>query len=166
MRRTAAFAATLASTALVSASFIGTYADTLFWVRAVQLTAAFMIIPMFAALSRPLTLIAEYAKLTRSATGRHRRRECTCLGTASAARRAAPHHPPHVRAGRVARTINGPPGVLVVPVRHRVYATATDTNEVAVIDETTGTVLHHTPTGAYPDGLAYDPVQGPVWTSN
>ncbi|MGQ4368949.1 cytochrome c oxidase assembly protein [Streptomyces violaceoruber] len=58
LRRSTAFAATLASTALVTMSFIGTYADTLFWVRAVQLTALFMIVPLFAALTRPLTLAA------------------------------------------------------------------------------------------------------------
>ncbi|MEU7404716.1 cytochrome c oxidase assembly protein [Streptomyces sp. NPDC044948] len=58
LRRSAAFAATLVSTALVTVSFIGVYADTLFWVRAVQLTALFMIVPLFAALIRPLTLAA------------------------------------------------------------------------------------------------------------
>ncbi|MEU9651717.1 cytochrome c oxidase assembly protein [Streptomyces sp. NPDC048110] len=58
LRRSAAFAATLASTALVTVSFVGVYADVLFWVRAVQLTALFMIVPLFAALTRPLTLAA------------------------------------------------------------------------------------------------------------
>ncbi|AJC60713.1 MULTISPECIES: hypothetical protein [Streptomyces] len=55
-----------------------------------------------------------------------------------------------VRAGRVVRTIDGLPGVLVVPALHRVYATATDANEVVAVDETTGTVLHRSPTGDYP----------------
>ncbi|MER6568538.1 YncE family protein [Streptomyces sp. NPDC001093] len=74
-----------------------------------------------------------------------------------------------VRADRVVRTIDGLPGVhgiLVVPSRHRVYATATDADQVAAIDETTGTVVHRGPTGDYPDGMAYDPVHGTVWATN
>ena len=74
-----------------------------------------------------------------------------------------------VRANRVVRTIGGLPGVhgvLVVPTRHRVYATATDANEMAAIDETTGKVLYRSPTGDYPDGLTYDPQHGTVWTTN
>ncbi|MGW3094875.1 hypothetical protein ACWDCC_15625 [Streptomyces sp. NPDC001102] len=73
------------------------------------------------------------------------------------------------RANRVVRTIDGLPGVhgvLAVPDRHRVYATATDADQVAIIDEATGKVLHRSPTGAYPDGLAYDPQHGTVWTTN
>src|SRR5439155_4595585 len=52
---------------------------------------------------------------------------------------------------RVVRTITGLPGVhgvLVLPDRHRVYATATDANQMAIIDEDTGTVLGRGPTGA------------------
>ncbi len=45
-------------------------------------------------------------------------------------------------------------GVLVVPEVHRVYATATGTDQMVTLDEDTGTVLHTTPTGQYPDGLA------------
>ncbi|WP_206305512.1 YncE family protein [Actinacidiphila soli] len=74
-----------------------------------------------------------------------------------------------VRANRVVRTITGLPGVhgvLVVPGLHRVYATATGANQMATLDEDSGAVLHRTPTGAYPDGLAYDPVRGTVWTTN
>ena len=70
---------------------------------------------------------------------------------------------------RVVRTITGLPGVhgvLVLPDRHRVYATATDANQMAIIDEDTGTVLGRGPTGAYPDGLAYDPQHTTVWTTN
>ncbi|MFF3518669.1 YncE family protein [Streptomyces sp. NPDC002573] len=70
---------------------------------------------------------------------------------------------------RVVRTIDGlrgVHGVLVVPALHRVYATATDADQVVALDETTGTVLHRSPTGDYPDGLAYDPVHGTVWTTN
>ena len=69
----------------------------------------------------------------------------------------------NIRAGRVVRTIRGLPqvhGVLVVPALHRVYATATGVNAVARINEGTGRILGRTPTGAYPDGLAYDPASG------
>lgn len=58
VRRSVAFAAAIASAVLFTESFIGRYADVLFWVRAVQLTALFMIVPLFVALVRPLTLIA------------------------------------------------------------------------------------------------------------
>jgi DNA-binding beta-propeller fold protein YncE len=34
------------------------------------------------------------------------------------------------------------------------------------IDEDTGAVLYRTPTGEYPDGLAYDSKRGAVWTTN
>ncbi|MFI2206551.1 YncE family protein [Streptomyces sp. NPDC020192] len=69
-------------------------------------------------------------------------------------------------ADKVVRTIYGLPGVLAVPALHRVYATASDANQVATIDETTGKVLHRGPTGDTPDGLAYDPVHHTVWTTN
>ena len=57
-------------------------------------------------------------------------------------------------------------GVLVVPELHRVYATATGHNEVLALDEDTGEVLTHSPTGSYPDGLAYDPRRREIWTTN
>jgi len=74
-----------------------------------------------------------------------------------------------VRAQKVVRTIGDLPGVhgvLVVPDRHRVYATATDSNQMVILDEDTATVLARGPTGAYPDGLAYDPRHQTVWTTN
>lgn len=74
-----------------------------------------------------------------------------------------------IRSQRVVRTISGLPGVhgvLVVPARHRVYATATDVNHLVILDEDTGARLGGGPTGAYPDGLAYDPVHATVWTTN
>ena len=37
---------------------------------------------------------------------------------------------------------------------------------VVRIDEDTGRVLGRTATGAYPDGLAYDPANGTVWATN
>ena len=74
-----------------------------------------------------------------------------------------------VHAQRVVRAIGDLPGVhgvLVVPARHRVYATATDANQMVILDEDTGARIANGPTGAYPDGLAYDPVRGTVWTTN
>jgi DNA-binding beta-propeller fold protein YncE len=74
-----------------------------------------------------------------------------------------------VRTQKVVRTIGdlaGVHGVLVLPDVHRVYATATDTNQMVILDEDTGTVLSRGPTGAYPDGLAYDPQHQTVWTTN
>lgn len=74
-----------------------------------------------------------------------------------------------VRAHRMVRTINNLSqvhGVLVVPQRHRVYATATGTNQMVALDEDTGAELGRAPTGNYPDGLAYDPHQATVWTTN
>jgi DNA-binding beta-propeller fold protein YncE len=75
----------------------------------------------------------------------------------------------NIRAGAVVRVIPGLAqvhGVLVVPALHRVYATATGVNRVARINEDSGQVLGMTPTGAYPDGLAYDWADGTIWTTN
>jgi DNA-binding beta-propeller fold protein YncE len=74
-----------------------------------------------------------------------------------------------VNAGSVVRVIHGIDqvhGVLVVPERRRVYATATGANTMLVLDENTGAQLAHAPTGEYPDGLAYDPIHATVWTTN
>ncbi len=57
-------------------------------------------------------------------------------------------------------------GVAVASDLHRVFATATGTNELVTIDTTTNRVLHRTPTGAFPDGVAYDPDDGLVFVSN
>jgi hypothetical protein len=46
-------------------------------------------------------------------------------------------------------------GVIVVPALHRVFATATGTNQLVAPDETTGAELFRTKTGQYPDGLTY-----------
>lgn len=46
-------------------------------------------------------------------------------------------------------------GVLAVPELHRVYASATGTNELAVIDDLTLQVVARVPAGDYPDGVAY-----------
>ena len=75
----------------------------------------------------------------------------------------------NIHTGRVVRTIPGLAqvhGVLVIPALHRVYATATGANMVVRIDEDSGRVLGQTATGAYPDGLAYDPANGTIWITN
>jgi DNA-binding beta-propeller fold protein YncE len=72
-------------------------------------------------------------------------------------------------AHRVVRTIpnlSQVHGVLVVPMLHRVYASATGENRMVTLDEDTATVSGSAPTGDYPDGLAYDPRRGNVWTTN
>jgi len=74
-----------------------------------------------------------------------------------------------VRVGKVVRTIDGLDdvhGVIVVPKLHRVFATATGTNELVSLDEDSGRELGRAPTGAYPDGLAYNPDANTVWTTN
>ncbi|WP_051153474.1 YncE family protein [Nocardia niigatensis] len=74
-----------------------------------------------------------------------------------------------VRAHTVLRTIGDTPdvhGVLVVPEKHRVYATVTGRDQLMALDEDSGAVLFTAPTGNYPDGLAYDPVRNAVWTTN
>jgi DNA-binding beta-propeller fold protein YncE len=74
-----------------------------------------------------------------------------------------------VRAHRVVRTLSDLPdvhGVIVVPEKRRVYATATGRNQLVAVDEDSGAVLFTAPTGDYPDGLAYDPVRNSVWTTN
>lgn len=74
-----------------------------------------------------------------------------------------------VRSHHVVRTIDGLPdvhGVIVVPDKHRVYATATGHDQLVALDEDTGATLFTAGTGAYPDGLAFDPVRHAVWTTN
>ena len=74
-----------------------------------------------------------------------------------------------VHAHALVRTLPNLPdvhGVLVVPDKHRVYATATGNNQVVAIDEDSGAVVFRAPTDTYPDGLAYDPIRRTVWTTN
>jgi DNA-binding beta-propeller fold protein YncE len=74
-----------------------------------------------------------------------------------------------VRAHAVVRTLPNLPdvhGVIVVPDKRRVYATATGSNQLVAIDEDSGAVVFRAPTDTYPDGLAYDPIRGTVWTTN
>ncbi len=74
-----------------------------------------------------------------------------------------------VRSNRVVATIPdvaGVHGVLAIPALGRVYASATDDNQVAVIDEHTLRVTARIPGGGYPDGLAYDPRDQKVFVSD
>jgi DNA-binding beta-propeller fold protein YncE len=74
-----------------------------------------------------------------------------------------------VRAHALVRTVPNLPdvhGVIVIPDKHRVYATATGDNQLVAIDEDSGQVVFRAPTDTYPDGLAYDPVRRAVWTTN
>ncbi len=62
--------------------------------------------------------------------------------------------------------IAGVHGVLAVPDRNVVYATATGTNEIVAIDATTRQVTKHASTGPFPDGLAFDPDDNLLLVSN
>src|SRR5437773_5004152 len=57
-------------------------------------------------------------------------------------------------------------GVLAVPELHRVYASATGTNELAVIDDQTLQVVARAPAGDYPDGVAYASKEGKIYVSD
>jgi len=57
-------------------------------------------------------------------------------------------------------------GVLAVPELNRVYASATGSDEEAVIDEHSLKVIAHVPTGDYPDGIAYAPEQKRIFVSD
>src|SRR4051794_463601 len=46
-------------------------------------------------------------------------------------------------------------GVLAVPELHRIYASATGTNELVVIDDQDLNIIARIPAGDYPDGIAY-----------
>lgn len=70
---------------------------------------------------------------------------------------------------KVISTIEGLPGVhgvLAVPELDRVYASATDVNQLAAINAKTLKVMTSTSTGNYPDGIAYDPDDKKVYVSN
>ncbi len=73
-----------------------------------------------------------------------------------------------VRRRRIIKTIPAPGvhGVIAVPEVGRVYASATDSQEVFTIDSHTGAVLAQAPAGQYPDGLAWDPVERHVFISD
>src|SRR6267154_3513437 len=57
-------------------------------------------------------------------------------------------------------------GVLAVPELHRVYASATGTNELAIIDDQTLQIVARAPAGDYPDGVAYVPKVNKIYVSD
>ena len=57
-------------------------------------------------------------------------------------------------------------GVLAVPELHRVYASATGTNELAVIDDQSLAIIARAPTGDYPDGIAYATKENKIYVSD
>jgi len=57
-------------------------------------------------------------------------------------------------------------GVLAVPELHRVYASATGTNELAVIDEQNLAIVARAPAGDYPDGIAYASKENKLYVSD
>lgn len=57
-------------------------------------------------------------------------------------------------------------GVLVVPELDRVYASATQTDEVVAIDENSLKIVARMPGGHYPDGMAYAPAQHKLYVSD
>jgi len=57
-------------------------------------------------------------------------------------------------------------GVLAIPELHRVYASATGTNELAVIDDQTLQIVARVPAGDYPDGVAYAGKEGKIYVSD
>jgi YVTN family beta-propeller protein len=57
-------------------------------------------------------------------------------------------------------------GILAVPELHRVYASATGTNELAVIDDQTLQVVARAPAGDYPDGVAYASKANKIYVSD
>ncbi|MDQ6780636.1 MAG: hypothetical protein M3Z37_05725 [Candidatus Eremiobacteraeota bacterium] len=73
------------------------------------------------------------------------------------------------QAHRVVATIPGVAavhGLLAVPSLNTVYASATGTNELVAIDESTLKVRWRAAAGVYPDGIAYDPVNGHLFVSD
>jgi hypothetical protein len=69
---------------------------------------------------------------------------------------------------RIAHTIAAPGvhGVIAVPQLGRVFASATDARQAFTIASRTGVVVARAPAGAYPDGLAFDPVDRRVFVSD
>lgn len=64
------------------------------------------------------------------------------------------------------QNVPGVHGVIAVPDLGRVYATATNANQVAVIDPQSLAVIATIPGGDYPDGLAYNPEVGKIYVSD
>lgn len=62
--------------------------------------------------------------------------------------------------------VDGPLGVAVDPVSHRVFVTRPDHNKVSVIDATTLSVIGSIPVGQHPTGIAIDPQKRRVYVAN
>jgi DNA-binding beta-propeller fold protein YncE len=74
-----------------------------------------------------------------------------------------------VRSGRLVKAVGGVPaahGVLAVPELGRAYASATGTHETVAIDEKTLAIVAATPSGHYPDGIAWDPKEHKLYVSD
>lgn len=73
------------------------------------------------------------------------------------------------RLNKVVRTLSGighVHGVLAIPELGRVYASATATDEIVVIDEASLEVVARIPGGVYPDGMAFDPGHQKLYVSD
>ena len=57
-------------------------------------------------------------------------------------------------------------GVLAVPELHRVYASATGTNELGVVDDQTWQIVARVPAGDYPDGVAFASKANKIYVSD
>src|SRR5437763_4292713 len=57
-------------------------------------------------------------------------------------------------------------GVIAVPELHRIYASATGTNELVVIDDQTLSIVARVPAGDYPDGIAYASKEKKIYVSD
>jgi DNA-binding beta-propeller fold protein YncE len=57
-------------------------------------------------------------------------------------------------------------GVLAVSALHRIYASATGTNELAMIDDQSLSILARVPAGDYPDGVAYASKANKIYVSD
>lgn len=62
--------------------------------------------------------------------------------------------------------VAGVHGLIAVPESARVYASATGSRQLAVIDETTFRVIARADAGQYPDGVAFDPENQKVFVSD
>ncbi len=75
----------------------------------------------------------------------------------------------NTKTSRVVTTIPGIAavhGVLAVPSRNTVYASATGTDELVAIDEQSFKIKWRAPAGIYPDGIAFDPLTQRLFVSD
>src|SRR5215469_2284461 len=78
--------------------------------------------------------------------------------------RGDPHR--HERRHRTITGVNSVHGVVAVPSLHRVFASATGSDQVATIDEGDLKVVSRAPGGDYPDGIAYDASEHAIFVSD